>query len=170
MACGSKIAPWISDIVEYAEMQSNAHVYFQLVLVCSHCLRQPIGRGWNYSGHDCSAVWSCLDWIFWHFMRLCNPLHLRQVWRPQAIASVVYRHIHVYCISRLGIWDVHPPFRISDDLEYFIQCWLDCGSCWKRKLQEHRITEIVMKAEQLNEFLDSLCKDLQECQRPSNKF
>lgn len=34
--------------------------------------------------------------FFWHFMRLCNPLHLRQVWRPQAIASVVYRHIHVY--------------------------------------------------------------------------
>lgn len=78
-------------------MQSNAHVYFQLVLVCSHCLRQLIGRGWNYSGHDCSAVWSCLDGFFWHFMRLCNPLHSRQVWR-QAIACVVYRH-YIY-ISR----------------------------------------------------------------------
>ena len=38
-------------------------------------------------------------------MRLCNPLHLRQVWRPQAIACVVYRHyIYTYIYTYTCIY------------------------------------------------------------------
>ena len=102
------------------------------------------------------SLFSSTDWFgvgITLVMRLCNPLHFRQVWRPQAIAWGVHRHnefetdiLHFEALMILN--------------NYFIQCWLDCGSCRKRKMQEHRITEIVMKAEQLNAFLDSLCKVL----------